>query len=66
MTISSQATALSEHHKAIEALDTFEAITAYAARVNSSGYDAHITDELLHHLERRRGELLRKMGALVG
>jgi hypothetical protein len=64
MTIEAQANLLKEHHKAIEALDSVEAVLAYADRVHASGYEKHIADELLHHLERRRGELLRKTGAL--
>lgn len=64
MTIEAEANLLQEHHKAIEAIDSLVVVVAYADRVKSSGYADHVTDELLHHLERRRGELLRKTGAL--
>lgn len=63
MTIESQAALITKQHKEIEALATIEEVAAYADRVNASGYEAHISDELLHHLERRRVELLRKSGA---
>lgn len=66
MTVEAQADLLKEHHKAIEAIDSVDAVVAYADRVNASGYAEHVAVELLHHLERRRGELLRKAGALAG
>jgi hypothetical protein len=66
MTIEAQAQALAEHHKAIKALDSIPAVLAYADRVNNSDHPKHIAEELLHHLERRRVELVRKSGALAG
>jgi hypothetical protein len=66
MTIEAQAQALAEHHKAIKALGTLDEVLAYADRVNNSDHPKHIAEDLLHHLERRRVELVRKSGALAG
>lgn len=60
-----EARLLQVHHKAIEALVSIEAVVAYASRINASGFPSYIADDLLHHLESKRLELLRKSGALA-
>lgn len=56
---------LTVHNKAIEALGSVAEVLAYADRLKASGFPDFMMDELLHHLERRRVELLRKQGAFV-
>lgn len=72
MTITAQATVegyvdlLKRQHAYIEDHSTIEEVLEHADAVSATDWPDYIKSDLIHHLERRRAELLRKSGALAG